>query len=136
MDVRLRLRRSTGAADLEVPEAATEVLMTEIIRRGGTGSGLARLEQRGTARSLARLQANTEIGLASIESAAMLQVAKADAVAYVGRAGMQAVAMVSQFEQQLGTMCPLAVTRLQGIADMTALGVAEVVAETVRKVGR
>jgi hypothetical protein len=44
--------------------------------------------------------------------------------------------MVSQFEAQLGQVCPMAVSRLQGIADMTALGIAEVVADTVRKVGR
>ena len=98
--------------------------------------GLTRFEQRSSGRAMARLESSTEIGLANIEVQATLQVAKADAVAYVGRAGMQAVAMVSQFEQQLGQMCPMAVTRLQGIADMTALGVAEVVADTVRKVSR
>jgi hypothetical protein len=49
---------------------------------------------------------------------------------------MQAVAMMSQFEQQLGHACPLAVSRLQGIADMTAMGIAEVVADTVKVVGR
>jgi hypothetical protein len=82
------------------------------------------------------MEANTEVGLARIEQAAMTQVARADAVAFVGRAGMQAVAMVSQFEAQLGQACPMAVSRLQGIADMTALGVAEVVADTVRQVSR
>jgi len=76
------------------------------------------------------------MALARIEQRAMLQVAKVDAVGFVGRAAMQAVAMVSQFEQQLGHLTPMAVTRLQGIADMTALGIAEVVADTVNKVGR
>lgn len=99
--------------------------------------GLAtRIEQRSTARAVARIQSGTDVGLARVEQQAIMQVARADAVAYVGRAGMQAVAMVSQLEAQLGQVCPLAVTRLQGIADMTALGIAEVVADTVRKVRR
>ena len=108
--------------------------MINIVRSGG--GGLSRFEDRSSIRSLSRLEADTEIRLARIEQQAMQQVAKVDAVAYVGRSGMQAVAVVSQFEQQLGTMCPMAVTRLQGIADMTALGVAEVVADTVRRVSR
>jgi hypothetical protein len=109
--------------------------MSDLVRSGGTG-GLSRLDQRTSSRTLARMQTNTDIGLARIEQAAMLQVAKADAVGFVGRAGMQAVAMVSQFEQQLGQTCPMAVSRLQGIADMTAMGIAEVVADTVKVVGR
>jgi hypothetical protein len=49
---------------------------------------------------------------------------------------MQAVTMVSQLEGQLGQACPLAVTRLQGLADMTALSIAQVVADSARKIGR
>ena len=46
------------------------------------------------------------------------------------------VAMVSQLEGQLGAACPLAVSRLQGIADMTALSLAEVVSDAAQKLGR
>jgi hypothetical protein len=109
--------------------------MSDLVR-SGSGVGLSRLDQRISSRTLSRMQANTEIDMARIEQRAMLQVAKTDAVAFVGRAGMQAVAMVSQFEQQLGQACPMAVSRLQGIADMTAMGIAEVVADTVKVVGR
>ena len=42
-------------------------------------------------------------------------------IGFVGQQAMQAVTMVSQLEGQLGQACPLAVTRLQGIADITAL---------------
>lgn len=47
---------------------------------------------------------------------------------------MQAVTMVSQMEGQLGQACPLAVTRLQGIADMTALSIAQVVSDAARRI--
>lgn len=109
--------------------------MSSIVRSGG-GSAVARMDERIASRQISRINSQTDVGLAVVEQQAMLQVARADAVAYVGRAGMQAVAMVSQFEAQLGQVCPMAVTRLQGIADMTALGIAEVVADTVAKVTR
>ena len=53
-----------------------------------------------------------------------------------GPVGSKAVAMVSQMDGQLGQACPLAVTRLQGIADMTALSIAQVVADSARTIGR
>ena len=107
--------------------------MPELMRTGG--SPLSRYEQRSSGRAVARTQANTEVALAKVESQALQQVAKAQAVGYVGQQAMQTVALVSQMEQQLGQACPLAVTRLQGIADMTALSVAQVVADTARKLG-
>ena len=47
---------------------------------------------------------------------------------------MEATALVSDWEQQLGHLSPMAVGRLQSIADLTTLGLAEVVADTVRRV--
>lgn len=76
------------------------------------------------------------IELTSIEQAAQFEAAKIHAVAYVGTQGMQAVTMVSQMEGLLGQACPLAVTRLQGIADVTALSIAQVVADSARTVAR
>lgn len=90
-------------------------------------------EQRQVGRALSRLESQRVVGLAELEVKAELQAVKAEAVGYVGKSAMQTVALISQLEVQLGQMVPAAVTRLQGIADMTALGVAEVVAESVRK---
>lgn len=104
----------------------------ELILAGRTF--LDRAEARATSRELARLDHQTTVQLAGIEQAADLQAAKADAVAYVGRRGMQAVALVSDLEGKLGQLCPLAVSRLQGIADMTALSIAEVVVDSAREV--
>ncbi len=100
---------------------------------GGVGS---RREDRAVARAIRGLQTGTEIGLARLEHKAQIESAKAHAVGYVGQQAMQAVTMVSQMEAQLGQACPMAVSRLQGIADMTALSIAQVVADSARKLGR
>lgn len=102
--------------------------------------GLPEINQRRQGRALSRqigaLEQSKAVNLARIEVQAELEAAKVHAVGYVGQQAMQAITMVSQLEQQLGQACPLAVTRLQGIADMTALSVAQVVADSARKIGR
>lgn len=96
-------------------------------------SHLVRSPGRALARQAAALDHCRQLGLARIEAQAQLEAARAHAVGYVGQQAMQAVAMVSQLEGQLGTMCPLAVTRLQGIADVTAMAIAQVVMDTGRR---
>lgn len=100
------------------------------------GGMFERREDRTVARQIGGIQRSQSVGLARIEAEAELAAAVAHAVGFVGQQGMQAVAMVSQLEAQLGQACPMAVTRLQGIADMTALSVAQVVADSARKIGR
>ena len=103
---------------------------------GGTGNFLERREDRAVYRQISGLERSKAVGLARLEHQAELEAAKAHAVGYVGQQAMQAVTMLSQMEGQLGAACPLAVTRLQGIADMTALSIAQVVADSARKIGR
>lgn len=100
-----------------------------------TGAG-GRRQDRTLARALSSLDRSQAVGLARIEQQAQLEAARAHAVNYVGQQAMQAVAMTSQLEAQLGQACPMAVTRLQGIADMTALAVSDVVMNSARKIGR
>jgi len=102
----------------------------------GNNSYITKREDRTLNRQLARLEQSGAVGMARIEQQAQLESAKAHAVGYVGQQAMQAVTMVSQMEGQLGQACPLAVMRLQGIADMTALSIAQVVADSARKIGR
>ncbi len=97
---------------------------------------IARRESRYTGRALARLDSQTEIGIAEIESKAEIQATRVMAVGYVGKRAMHEVAMVSQLEQQLATLVPMATGRLQAIGDMVALSAADVVADTVRRVSR
>ncbi len=102
------------------------------------GSGAAQLDRRGSKslqRTLGSLDRSKAVGMARIEVQAELQAAKAHAIGFVGQQGMQAVAMLSQLEGQLGQACPMAVTRLQGIADMTAMSIAQVIADSTRRIG-
>lgn len=110
--------------------------MTNLVAMSGGGGLVARRDDRAVARAVSGLQRSTEIGLARLEHQAQIESAKAHAVGYVGQQAMQAVTMVSQLEAQLGQACPMAVSRLQGIADMTALSIAQVVADSARKLGR
>ena len=74
--------------------------------------------------------------MAQIEQRADVQAARVQGVAYVGRQALRAAAMVSETEQQLARMVPEASGRLAAIADITALGLAEIVTDTVRRVSR
>ncbi len=102
---------------------------------GGQNNFLSKREERTLGRQFSRLEQHRAVGMARIETQAQMESAKVHAIGYVGQQAMQAVTMVSQMEGQLGAACPLAVTRLQGIADMTALSIAQVVADTARKIG-
>jgi len=96
--------------------------------------GLAARESRQVSRELARLDAKGQIELARISQQANLQAERVAAVGYVGKRAMHEVAMLSQLEVQLSALVPSATPRLQGIGDLTALSMADVVSETVRRV--
>jgi hypothetical protein len=106
--------------------------MTELMPISG---GQDRREDRLAKRAIAGYQRSGAVALAQIEQQAQIEAAKAHAIGFVGQQAMQAVTMVSQLEGQLGQACPLAVTRLQGIADITALSMAQVVADATRTIG-
>ena len=95
---------------------------------------VARRESRYAGRALARLDTQTELGLAHIDQAAELQAGRVMAVTYVAKKAMQEVALLSQLEVQLSTLCPMAPSRLQALGDMAALEAADVISQTVRKV--
>lgn len=97
--------------------------------------GVSRQQGRAITRSVGGLEVHKAVGLARIETAAQLEAAKVHAAGYIGQQAMQAVTMVSQLEGQLGTMVPLAVTRLQGIADITAVTIAGIVMDAGRRLG-
>lgn len=98
------------------------------------GSGLARPAHRRMQRELDRLDKNGQLEIARINQAADIQAERVAAVGYVGKVALREVAMLSQTEQQLASLVPMATGRLQGIADLAALALADVVAETTRRV--
>jgi hypothetical protein len=87
-------------------------------------------------RELSRIGAVSSMQLARVEAAAELQAATIDAVAFVGRKALQDVAMLSQIETQLAQAVPHASGRLAAIADLTAIAMSEVVADTARSLRR
>ena len=91
-------------------------------------------QSRRMARELERVEAGTQLGVARIDQAAELQAVRIQAVGYVGKRALHEVALVSQTEQQLAALVPIAAGRLQAIGDMTALSLADVVSDTLRKV--
>lgn len=103
---------------------------------GRAGGGIARRNDRALARQLVGLDRSRTYGLARIEASAQLEAARTHAVGYVGQQAMQATAMVSQLEGQLGQLCPLAVARLQAIADVTAMTMVGVVMDAGRRLGQ
>lgn len=109
--------------------------MSQQLVPSNSSSSLTAGRSRTTSRQITALDRAREVGLARIETRAQLEAAKAHAVGYIGQQAMQAVAMVSQTEQQLATMCPLAVTRLQAIADVTSMAIADVVMNARRHLG-
>ena len=88
-----------------------------------------------TIMQVVNIEAQQASTMARIEAQAQVQAAKIHAAGFVGQQGLHAVAMVSQLESQLSQIVPAAVTRLQGVADLAALSIAEIVSETARKLG-
>lgn len=105
--------------------------MSELVQ---FGSGLAKRESRQVSRELARLNAQGLVSLARINQQADLQAERVAAVGYVGKRAMHEVAMLSQLEVQLSMLVPSAIPRLQALGDLSALAMADVVSETVRRV--
>jgi hypothetical protein len=91
-------------------------------------------EGRQVGRELSRLDGRGRLEMAHIDQEADLQAERLSALAYVGKRAMHEVTMLSQLEVQLSALVPSASPRLRGLGDMTALAMADVVGETVRKV--
>ncbi len=105
--------------------------MSDMVRSTGF---LASREARTLGRELSRLDCRGRLEVARIDQEAELQAERLSSIAYVGKRAMHEVTMLSQLEVQLSVLVPAATPRLQGIGDITALALADVVSETVRKV--
>ena len=105
-----------------------------LLSDGGFGGLEPPFVLRGTERQIAKLQRRSLVGLARIGVVAAEQAAKVQTVACVSRRALFETALVMQTEQSLGALVPMSVSRLQAIADIATLGIAEVVSDTVRRV--
>lgn len=105
--------------------------MSELVPFGG---GLANRESRQVSREFSRLEGRGRVELARINQQADLQAERIAAIGYVGKRAMHEVTMLSQLEVQLSALVPSATPRLQALGDLSALAMADVVSETVRRV--
>jgi hypothetical protein len=94
---------------------------------------LSRSESRDFKRSLARLDGRGRLELSRIDQVAELDAARVRGIGRVGRTAMHELTLVSQLEQGLSRLAPAACDRLQAIADLTGIAMAEVVHETARR---
>ena len=93
-------------------------------------------EDRRLGRELARLDADARMSMACVEQEANVQTARVHGLGYVGKQAMHEAAILSETEQQLCRLVPEAAGRLTAIADMTSLGLAEIVTDTTHRLGR
>lgn len=107
--------------------------MPDLIPYDSVRPATSRTKSKQLARSMGGVSAQTRMDMTRIEAAAEVQATRVDAVTYVGKRALQDVAMMTQLEQQLAGLIPLAAGRLQAIGDMTGLAIAEVVTDTLRR---
>ena len=93
----------------------------------------SRIEKRQAERQLAQQRFDTQLARDQIKATSEIEGARVDAVTYVGKRAMMNAALMSQLEASLVGVVPLAVSRIQGLADITALSLAEVVTEAGRR---
>ena len=105
--------------------------MSELVPR--STDGLSRTDARDFKRSLARLDGRGRLELSRIDQVAELDAARVRGIGRVSRTAMHELTLVSQLEQGLSRLAPAACDRLQAIADLTGITMAEVVHETARR---
>jgi hypothetical protein len=103
--------------------------MQDLVR----SQNLPKREARDLSRNLSRLDGHGRLKLSRIGQVAELQAATVRAIGYVGKTAMHQTATIGQVEQVLGRLAPATSDRLQGMAELTALAMAEVLGETARR---
>lgn len=71
-----------------------------------------------------RLPPATTKALSRLQQDAIMSTARMQAQTYLGREALFTVAELSELEGQLASMCPLATSRLEFIANTTAMSIA------------
>jgi hypothetical protein len=84
-------------------------------------------------RSLARVNDQIDIELARSASVAEIDSARLDGLQLIAARALHGIALVSQLEQQLALIVPIAASRLQTVGDVHALASAQAVSDSVRR---
>ena len=91
---------------------------------------------RAVRQQLARMETLTELQIRGVENASDVQASILGALGHVAKRAMFVVGAVSQTEQQVAQLVPLATSRLQAIGEMTALVAAELVGDAADRLRR
>ena len=84
-------------------------------------------------KELSRLSQSSGLAIARTNAAVELELCRLDGLQQIACRGLQGAAIVSQMEQQLAQLVPIAASRLQAIGDMHALATAQEVAQASRR---
>lgn len=87
-------------------------------------------------RALTRINSGTDVAVARLRAGAEIEAARIDGVASVAAKALHDVALLSQIEQSLALAVPHASGRLAAIADLAAVSMAGVVADSARRMGQ
>ncbi|HEX2903372.1 MAG TPA: hypothetical protein VHO01_07925 [Jatrophihabitans sp.] len=91
---------------------------------------------RATGRAIDRITTSAGLAVVRVNARADVQACKVDAASAVTQRALQGAAFVSQVEQQLALAVPLAASRLQAIGDIGALGLTQLVMDTINDLHR
>lgn len=75
------------------------------------------------------LPATTRRALTQMQQAVVINTARVQAQAYLGREALFAVADLSELEGRLASLCPLATSRLEAIANISAMSIARTLSD-------
>lgn len=100
-----------------------------LIPRDESSSGLPRRFRR----AYRGLLNETDAQEAMVSMIAAVQTRRLRAMGCTGRTALSEIARTSQAEQTLGTLVPLAVTKLEGVSNLVAVGLAQIVQDTIER---
>lgn len=105
--------------------------MSDLVPRRSNGR-----EDRRVGRELARLDAQARLLAAGVEHTADVQTARVLGLAHVAGQALHATAFLTEKEQHLSRLVPEASERLTVVADVAAMGLAQIVNNTATQLGR
>ena len=92
--------------------------------------GASRSLSRQADRAVARINAGASLDVARVNSVGTVQMAKVDVVGAVTQRAVGAAAFISQYEQSLAQVVPIAATRLEAIATVGCVALTQVIMDT------
>jgi hypothetical protein len=90
---------------------------------------------RATRQALSIVQQNAVVKAAQIEAEAELSALRFQAIGFMATVAMNEAAVLSQVEQQLAQLVPMAASRLQALGDAATLAMIQTLGDSSRRLG-